>query len=59
LIGTVSLLFSYCIPVIISMIAGRNFMLTFIIQGIVLMMTAIFIGILPDANAAKNAPRGK
>ena len=59
LIGTVSLLFSYCIPVIISMIAGRNFMLTFIIQGIVLMMTAIFIGILPDANAAKNSSRGK
>lgn len=53
LIGTVSLLFSYCIPVIISLVAGRNYMLTFIIQGIVLMLTAIFIAILPDANDAR------
>lgn len=59
LIGTVSLLFSYCIPVLISMIAGRNFMLTFIIQGVVMMITAIFMAILPDANAAKNARRNQ
>lgn len=55
LIGTVSLLFSYCVPVIISMIAGRNYMLTFIIQGIVMMLTSIFMAILPDANAGKNS----
>lgn len=59
LIGTVSLLFSYCIPVLISMIAGRNFMLTFIIQGVVMMITAIFMAMLPDANAAKNARRNQ
>lgn len=59
LIGTVSLLFSYCVPVIISVIAGSNYMMTFIIQGIVLMLTTIFMAILPDANAAKNARRGK
>ncbi|BDR61086.1 MFS transporter [Lactobacillus xylocopicola] len=53
LIGTVSLLFSYCIPVVISLIAKRNYMLTFIIQGIVMILTTIFMAILPDANEAR------
>ncbi|RMC44830.1 nitrate/nitrite transporter [Lactobacillus sp. ESL0230] len=53
LVGTVSLLLSYCIPVIVSAIAGRNYALTFIIQGIVFALTIIFMAILPDANDAR------
>jgi MFS transporter, NNP family, nitrate/nitrite transporter len=53
LVGTVSLLLSYCIPVIVSAIAGRNYALTFMIQGLVFVITIIFMAILPDANAAR------
>lgn len=53
LIGTVSLLISSCVPVIISSIAGHNFVTTFIIQGITIALTVIFIAVLPDANSKK------
>ncbi|WEV36816.1 MFS transporter [Lactobacillus sp. ESL0677] len=54
LVGTISLLLSYIVPVIISSIAGANFMLTFIIQGTIFGVTAILMAILPDANAARH-----
>lgn len=53
LVGTVSLLLSYGVPVIISAIAGANYALTFIIQGVVFMIQVIVLAILPDSNAAR------
>lgn len=53
LVGTVSLLLSYGVPVIISAIAGANYALTFIIQGVVFMIQVIVLAILPDPNAAR------
>ncbi|MDF7639657.1 MFS transporter [Lactobacillus sp. ESL0791] len=50
LVGTVSLLLSYCVPVIISAISGRNYLLIFIIQGVVFALTSIFMIMLPDPN---------
>lgn len=50
LIGTVTLLLAYVVPILISLIAGRSYIFTFFIQGIVIALTAIFIAILPDAN---------
>ncbi|WEV39626.1 MFS transporter [Lactobacillus sp. ESL0681] len=53
LVGTISLLLSYCVPVIISAIAGKSYVTTFIVQGTVFALTAIFIALLPDANSAR------
>ena len=53
LVSTVSLLLSSCLPTVIGLIAGRNYELTFIIQGIFFAITAIIIGILPDANGSR------
>lgn len=53
LVGTVSLLLSFFIPTIISAIAGRNYALTFIIQGIVFVVQVIILAILPDPNIAR------
>ncbi|MBA1393985.1 MFS transporter [Lactobacillus sp. XV13L] len=53
LVGTVSLLLSYLVPIIISGAAGRNYELTFIIQGALFAFTAVIIAILPDANGAR------
>ncbi|WEV50943.1 MFS transporter [Lactobacillus sp. ESL0731] len=52
LVGTMSLLLSYVVPVIISGIAGHNFALTFILQGTIFGLTVIILAILPDANHA-------
>ncbi|WEV70739.1 MFS transporter [Lactobacillus sp. ESL0785] len=54
LVGTVSLLLSYCVPIIISMIAGKSYLMTFIIQGLVFALTAIFMAILPNPNAGRH-----
>ncbi len=53
LVSTVSLLLSSCLPTVIGLIAGRNYEMTFIIQGIFFAITAIIIGILPDANGGR------
>ena len=53
LVGTVSLLLSFFLPVIISSIAGKNYALTFIIQGLVFVVQIIVLAVLPDANAAR------
>ena len=53
LVGTVSLLLSFFLPVIISSIAGKNYALTFIIQGLVFVVQIIVLVVLPDANAAR------
>ncbi|MDF7682265.1 MFS transporter [Lactobacillus sp. ESL0679] len=53
LVGTIQLLLSYIFTVIISAIAGQNFMVTFGIQAVLTAATMIFITILPDANHVK------
>lgn len=55
LVGTVSLLLSYGVPVIISAIAGKNYAMTFVIQGVVFMIQIIVLAVLPDANARRQA----
>lgn len=50
IVGTVSLLLSYILPVIISALVGQNFTLTFMVQALMVAATAIFVIILPDAN---------
>lgn len=54
LVGTVSLLLSYGVPVIISLIAGKNYAMTFIIQGLVFIIPVIIMAVLPDPNLARN-----
>ncbi|MBA1393162.1 MFS transporter, partial [Lactobacillus sp. XV13L] len=50
LVGTISLLLSYVLPIVVSTIAGHNFVITFSIQALLVALTAVFVLILPDAN---------
>ncbi|MDF7668771.1 MFS transporter [Lactobacillus sp. ESL0703] len=54
LVGTMQLLLSYVLTVVISAIAGQNYLVTFAIQAILTASTMILIMILPDANHVRD-----
>ena len=54
IVGTVSLLVSYVIPIVIAQIAGESFALNLALEGVVFAISAICIIILPETG-----PKGK
>ena len=55
IIGTVGLLCSYFVPVIVSSISGDNWTLNFTIESILFLASVLPIAMLPETGAAAKA----